>query len=66
MPGDDGAKTAIQQILNIDPNAKVIVASGYSNDSVISNYQTYGFKAALAKPFDLKELNKVVTGVLRN
>jgi len=50
--------------LKLDPDAKVIVASGYSNDPVMANYREYGFIAALAKPFDLKELNHILASVL--
>lgn len=64
IPGGMGGKDAIQEILNIDSEAKVIVSSGYSNDPVMANYREYGFKAAIAKPFLLAELNKTLTDVL--
>ncbi|MCG2755074.1 MAG: ATP-binding protein [Desulfobacteraceae bacterium] len=64
IPGGLGGKNAIQEILKIDPAAKVIVSSGYSKDPVMANYQQYGFKAAIAKPFLLAELNKALTDVL--
>jgi len=64
IPGGMGGKDAVQEILKIDPEAKLIVSSGYSNDPVMSHYQQYGFKAAIAKPFMLAELNKILTDVL--
>ncbi len=64
IPGGIGGKETIQEILKIDPDAKVIVSSGYSNDPVMADYQQYGFKAAIAKPFLLAELNKVLTDIL--
>ncbi len=63
IPGGMGGQEAIKQILKIDPTAKIIVSSGYSNDPVMTNYQEYGFKAALAKPFLLEELNKTLKDI---
>ena len=64
IPGGMGGKDAIEEILNIDPEAEVIVSSGYSNDPVMANYRQYGFKAAIFKPFLLSELDKALTDVL--
>jgi len=61
--GMGGEKTA-EKLLKIDPHAKLVVSSGYSNDPIMADYRAYGFKAALAKPFDLMELNKALASVL--
>ncbi len=66
IPGGMGGQEAAHNLLHIDPDAKIIVASGYSNDPVMSNYSDYGFKAAVAKPFNLKELNAAITAVLKD
>ncbi|MEA2116023.1 MAG: transporter substrate-binding domain-containing protein [Thermodesulfobacteriota bacterium] len=63
IPGGMGGKEAVQHILNINPDAKVIVASGYSNDPVMADYKEYGFSASVAKPFDLQELEKAIASV---
>lgn len=63
IPGGMGGQEAVQHILNIDPDAKVIVASGYSNDPVMADCKKYGFSASVAKPFDLKELQKAISSV---
>lgn len=39
ISGGMGGKDAIQEVLKIDPDAKIVVSSGYSNDPVMSNYQ---------------------------
>lgn len=62
--GGMGGKEAVKKILEIDAKAKVIVASGYSTDSVLANSEGYGFKGRLSKPFSLEELNKVLNQVL--
>ena len=64
IPGAMGGKEAVQEILRINPEAKVIVASGYSNDPVMANHQQYGFKASVSKPFRMTELHKVINSVL--
>jgi len=64
IPGGMGGKEAVQEILMLDPPAKVIVASGYSNDPIMANYRQYGFAAAVAKPFQMREFIKVIRQVL--
>ncbi|MHB2155084.1 hybrid sensor histidine kinase/response regulator [Calditrichota bacterium GD2] len=64
--GGMGGKEAISQILKIDPSAKVIVASGYSTDSLLANFQHHGFVGRLSKPFTLDELNKVLGEALNS
>ena len=64
IPGGMGGKDALQEVLKIDPKVKAIVSSGYSNDPIMSNCRHYGFKAAMAKPFMMSELTKVLTEVL--
>ncbi len=63
IPGGMGGKNTIQEILRIDPKAKAIVSSGYSNDPVMAYYQEYGFKASIAKPFRMTELSKIISTV---
>ena len=55
-----GGEEAVQEILKIEPKAKVIVASGYSNDPIMANFKTYGFSSAIVKPFKLQELAEVI------
>jgi CheY-like chemotaxis protein len=56
VPGGMGGKEAARIILEIDPNAVLIVSSGYSNDPVIANFRQYGFRGAVIKPFSLTTL----------
>ena len=64
IPGGMGGKPTIKELLKIDPEAKVIVASGYCNDPVMANYQDFGFKGMIKKPFALVELSKVVHEII--
>ena len=64
IPGGMGGKEAVQKILAIDPAAKVIVSSGYSNDPVMANFKDYGFCSAIAKPYQLLELTEVISRLI--
>ena len=64
IPGGMGAREAVAEILAIDPEAKVIVSSGYSTDPIMAHFREYGFCAALAKPFDLSELGRTLGSIL--
>jgi len=61
--GMDGIET-IQKIKEIDPDVVAIVSSGYSNDSVMSDPQKYGFKGVLEKPYSVDRLKTVLQSVL--
>ena len=65
IPGGMGGKEAIKQLLEIDPDAKVIVSSGYSTDAVMADYKEYGFSAVVAKPYRVGELEKTLRGLLK-
>ncbi len=64
IPGGMGGKDAVLEIHKIDPEAKVIVASGYSNDPILAEYSDYGFSAAIIKPFKLQEFREIVSRIL--
>jgi PAS domain S-box-containing protein len=60
IPGGMGGKEAAQNILAIDPDARLIVSSGYSNDPVLAEYSKYGFIAAVSKPYTVDKLMKTL------
>ncbi len=64
IPGGLGGKETIDKLLILDPHAKAIVSSGYSNDPVMANYKNYGFKGCLIKPYVSAPLTEVVSMVL--
>lgn len=60
VPGGMGGQEAVRQLLEFDPDARVIVSSGYSNDPVMANFRQYGFCDAVAKPYKNEELRQVI------
>lgn len=61
--GMDG-KQAAQQILQLDPHARLIVTSGLQDDPAFCRHQEWGFAAALAKPFDVSDVVRTLQQVL--
>jgi PAS domain S-box-containing protein len=64
IPGGMGGKEAVGKLLDLDPDAKVIVSSGYSQDPVMADYESYGFIDILAKPYTLEEVSKKISRIL--
>jgi DNA-binding NarL/FixJ family response regulator len=55
-----GGQEAVKKLLEIDPDVKAIVASGYSNDHVLANFKEYGFCGVFAKHDKTEELGKTL------
>jgi PAS domain S-box-containing protein len=64
IPGGMGGEETISKLLEIDPEVKAIVLSGYSNDPVMANYRKYGFRDVLAKPYETQELDETLQKVI--
>jgi len=60
VPGGMGGEAAISQILELDPDAKVIVSSGYSEQGALANYEQFGFVGILPKPYQIQDLKQVL------
>jgi len=65
IPGGMGGKKTIEKLLEINPDIKAIVSSGYSTDPVMSNFTAYGFCGVLAKPYDVNDLNILLYEVMK-
>ena len=57
VPNGIGGRETMTLLNELDPGVTAIVTSGYALDPVMTNFREYGFKAVIAKPFTLQELN---------
>ena len=64
--GGMGGKEAIQRLIEIDPDVKGIVSSGYSDDPGMTDFRKYGFRGVAAKPYTLQELGENLSRVLKS
>ena len=62
--GGLGGGDTFNRLRAIDPGVKAVVSSGYSDDAVIADYEKYGFRAQLAKPYKLKDLRDTLNELL--
>ncbi len=64
IPGGMGGKEAVTKILALNPQARIIASSGYSNDPVMTDFHSYGFCAAITKPYLINDLLLTITEAL--
>jgi PAS domain S-box-containing protein len=65
ISGGLGGKDTIIRLLGIDSDAKAIAASGYSNDPIMANFEQYGFRGMITKPFKVENLSELLDKVIR-
>lgn len=66
VPGGMGGKDTVTLLRKIDPSVKAIVSSGYSNDSILADFRSYGFSGVLVKPYQAQELGAALSAVLQD
>lgn len=59
-----GGKDCLKELLDLDPSAKIIIASGYGADASARDCADFGARAFVAKPFRFKEILKQVRRIL--
>ena len=64
IPGGLGGKEMSRDILNFDPQARIIATSGYATDPIMANYTQFGFSGRIVKPFEEQILLSEVARVL--
>ena len=63
MPEMDG-KRRLEEILRVNPNAKVVLASGYSEVGQASGATAAGAKGFVQKPYNMRQLLTTIREVL--
>ena len=64
VSGGMGGIEAVAHLKELDPSVKLVVSSGYSDATVMSNFRKYGFDDVLPKPWRIAELSQVLRRVL--
>jgi len=65
MPDMNGVEI-YPRLKNIQPNVKVLLASGYMGDQSEKGLSIVGFDGFLQKPFDFKQLSEKIKNILEN
>ena len=61
MPGKEAAK----ELLLWDKKVKLIASSGDSQDEVVTNFKSFGFRAVLIKPYDIDQLKIILETTIK-
>lgn len=64
VPDGMGAEECMKILLQMDKNVRAIVSSGYPGDKLMLNYEKYGFKGIIAKPYKMDVLKKTLESVI--
>jgi PAS domain S-box-containing protein len=64
LPGGIGGDEVLRRIRMIDPEARAILSSGYSDGPVVAHYAEHGFKGILLKPYTEADLKAKLLEVL--
>jgi|GEM_PF-1362635 len=60
IPGGLGGRETLAALRVIDAKVRAVVMTGYTNDEIMTNYASVGFKAVLSKPFTSNRLKTVI------
>jgi signal transduction histidine kinase/CheY-like chemotaxis protein len=66
IPGGMGGKETVNRLLEIDPQIKTIVSSGYSSDPIMGDYRKYGFSGVVVKPYEITDIASALQKLLGN
>jgi two-component system, cell cycle sensor histidine kinase and response regulator CckA len=64
LVGSEDGSVTLARLRALDPQLKAVVSSGYTDDDTLNEYRSYGFDAALPKPYTLPQMARALS-VLR-
>ena len=64
VPAGMGGEECLRHLQTMDPSVCAIVSSGYYNDPIIANFERFGFRGAITKPYQLHDLNAAIQRVI--
>jgi len=63
MPHIDGVE-AVGELRRLNPEVRVVLASGYSREEVVSSLKGKGISGVLQKPYTLAKMREALAGVI--
>ncbi len=66
IPGGMGGLEAARQLVEIDPDAILIVSSGHSAESALTGEKDSPFRGAVTKPYNVKQLSEVLSQLMKH
>lgn len=64
VPGGMNGETAINKLLETDPEVRIVVSSGYVSYDLMADYSQKGLKGVIAKPYNVQELSEMLQKAL--
>ncbi|OPY38696.1 MAG: response regulator of RpoS [Methanoregula sp. PtaU1.Bin051] len=64
VPEGMGGKEAFEKLHAYDPEAKIVISSGFTNDPMLTDYASYGLAGVLAKPYRITELKALLENMI--
>ena len=62
--GGMGGLECVKKLLEIDPEIKAIVSSGYADNPIMSKYRESGFKGIIIKPYEIEDLSEILYKII--
>lgn len=66
IPGGMGGVETLRRLLEIDPQVKAIVSSGYADEGIMADPQSHGFKGCVIKPYTAERLLEELASVMES
>ena len=60
VPEGMGGKEAFEKLHALDPAAKIVISSGFTNDPMLTDYASFGLSGVLAKPYRITEIKTLL------
>jgi len=64
VPDGIGGKVAFEKLHALDPNAKIVISSGFTNDPMLTDYASFGLNGVLAKPYRITEIKALLENMI--
>jgi len=64
--GGMGGLECMQKLLEIAPEVKALVSSGYADNPIMSKYRESGFQGIIIKPYEIEDLSEVLYKIIND